>query len=450
MSARSEKVEMDMVHGPLFGKLIRFSIPLMLSGLMQLLYNAADIVVVGRFTGSQALAAVGASGPITNLIINLFMGMSIGANVLAAQAIGRQDYDDLEETVHTAVASSVLIGAVLSAVGILIAMPLLGLIQTPEEIRPLAHQYLWIYFLGIPASMLYNFGSAILRAAGNTKKPLFYLAVSGAANVLMNLFFVLVLKMEVAGVALATTLSQYLSAAMVTIDMIRTDAVYHLTVKKLRIHKEKLVNMFRFGIPAGLQGSAFTIANLLIQSSINSFGSAVMAATTAAWNIDGFCNVAIDAFAQAAISFTGQNYGARQYVRIDKILGICLLSGCVAGVVAGAGAIIFSEPLLSIYTSDADVIEHGKTILLIIASTQVINCTMNVPFNVERGMGYSLFPMVAAVFSICVLRVIWIYTVFQADPTVSTLFLSYPVTKGTASVVALLFYLFARKRARYN
>ena len=442
------KVDMDMVNGPLLGKLIRFSIPVMLSGLLQLLFNAADIVVVGRYTGSDALAAVGASGPITSLIVTLFMGLSVGANVLAAQAIGRADMKDLEDTVHTSVASSVFLGAILSMIGIVIAKPLLHLIKTPDNILPLAHRYLWIYFLAMPASLLYNFGAAILRAAGNTQKPLYYLAISGATNVILNLFFVLALKMGVSGVALATTLSQYLAAGMVTLDMLRTDAAYKLIPSKLAIHQDKLIRMFRFGIPAGLQGSAFSIANLLIQSSINSFGPAVMAATTAAWNIDGFCNVAIDAFAQAAISFTGQNYGAGKYDRIDKVLAICLAVGCGMGMAAAIVVIIFSPQLLSIYTKDAEVIEHGRRILFIVATTQFINCTMNVPFNVERGMGYSVFPMVAAILSICVFRVIWIYTIFQAIPTVTVLFLSYPVTKGLASVVALVFYFHVRKKLR--
>lgn len=439
---------MDMTSGPLLSKMVLYSIPIILSGLLQLLFNAADIVVVGRFTGSDALAAVSASGPISSLLVTLFMGLSVGANVLCAQYAGANQEEDFRRTVHTAFALALIVGIGLTAIGLGIASPLLRLLKTPENIFPLARLYLWIYFLGIPAMMIYNFGAAILRAVGDTRHPLYYLSFSGGLNVCLNLFFVIVLHMGVEGVAIATVISQVISAALVVLQMMRARDITRLEPRKIRVDRDKLSRMLKVGVPAGIQGSAFSISNLLIQSAINSFGAQVMAATTVAFNIDGFCYVAIDALSQAAISFTGQNYGAGNYQRIDKIFGYTLGIGTGLGILLGVLGYLFAPQLIGIYTADPQVVAYGVEIMFITCLFQFVNCTMNVPSNVVRGMGRSVFPMIYTIFCVCVLRVVWIYTVFARYPTVTVLFLSYPVTKGLASLVGIVYYFWLRKRVR--
>ena len=439
-------VNLDMVHGPLLSRLAVFSVPIILSGLLQLLFNAADIAVVGRYTGSDALAAVGASSPIASFIVSMFMGLSVGANVLCAQYRGAGQDKDLSETVHTSIAISVGLGVAMTVVGVLVAGSLLNVVKTPENIFPLAKQYLCIYFCGIPSIMVYNFGAAVLRAIGDTRRPMYFLIVSGALNVLLNLLFVIVFGMGVAGVAIATVISQTLAAVFVILAMMRTSDVYRLELKRLRIHKDKLSRLMKIGIPAGIQGSAFSISNILIQSAINSFGENVMAATTIANNIDSFCYVAIDALAQASISFTGQNYGAGNYKRIDKIFAYTLGIGCVIALVLGVGAYLLAPQLLSIYTKDPAVIEVGIEIMFIVCVFEIINCTMNIPFNIVRGMNRSFFPMISTIICVCVFRVVWVYTIFRYSHTVTTLFLSWPVSKGVASVTGIVYYFWLRKK----
>lgn len=439
---------MDMVHGPLLRQLVSFAVPIMLSALLQLLFNAADIAVVGRFTGSDALAAVSASGPISNAIVSLFMGLSVGANVLCAQCVGGHRDEDLHETIHTAVAISVMIGLTMMALGLSVASALLRALGTPEEILPLARRYLLIFFCGLPSTMLYNFGAAILRALGNTRRPLLYLTISGALNVCLNLFFVIVLHMGVEGVAIATVIAQTLSASMVMTHMVRSDAMYHLDIKGIRIYKDKFVRILKIGIPAGIQSSAFSISNLLIQSAVNSFGAKVMAASAAAINVESFCNVALDALSQAAISFTGQNYGAGNLKRIDHILLYAVGLGCLWAITLGSLAYQGSSYILSIYTNDPHVIAHGREIMFIICHMLFVNCVMNIPFNVIRGMDHSIFPMVSTIFCVCGLRVVWIYTIFASFRSLTVLYLSYPVTKGLAAVTAIVYYLWLRKAVR--
>ena len=438
----------DMVNGPLLSKLALFAVPIVISGLLQLLFNAADIAVVGRYTGSSALAAVSASGPISSLIVTLFMGLSIGANVLCAQLIGARRYNDLYEAIHTSIAISVGIGIAMMIVGLIFAGPLLSVLGTPEAILPLAKKYLIIYFIGVPSTMIYNFGAAILRAFGDTKRPLYYLTLSGVLNVILNLFFVIVVGMGVEGVAAATVISQTLAAALVIITMIRSDDVYHLDIKALKIYKEKLITLVKIGLPAGIQSSCFSVSNLLIQSAVNSFGETVMAASTVALNIDAFCAVAIDALSQAAISFTGQNYGAKNFKRIDRIFAYTLGIGCFLALLFGVTAYHFAPQLLSIYTHDPAVIEIGVDIMFIVCIFCFINCTMNIPFNVVRGMNRSLFPMISTILCVCVLRVIWIYTIFAKYHTLTVLFTSWPFTKGVASITGLIYFFWLRKRIR--
>ena len=433
--------EIDMCNGPLLGKILRFAVPLMLSGVLQLFFNAADIVVVGRFTGHTALAAVGSTGALINLLINVFVGLSIGTNVLVARYYGAQDAKQLSETVHTSVLTSLVSGVILIAVGVAFAEPLLTLMGTPEDVLGQAALYMRIYFVGMPAMMLYNFGAAILRSVGDTKRPLYFLTIAGVVNVILNLFFVIVFHLGVAGVAIATVISQVISAGLVTICLMKTNASYRLELHKLHIYKDKFFGMMRVGLPAGMQGAVFSISNVLIQSSINSFGSTVMAGSTAAANIEGFVYTAMNAFYQTALSFTGQNMGAKKYDRVAKILRICILCVTVTGVVLGCGAYLLGTPLLSIYTSDPEVIQYGLERMLIVCVPYFLCGIMDTHVGVLRGMGYSIMPMIVSLTGACALRVVWILTVFQMNRTLFILFLSYPVTWAVTAAAHFVCYL---------
>ena len=436
-----------MTHGPLLGKIVRFAIPLAISGILQLLFNAADIIVVGRFSGSQALAAVGSTSALINLIDNLFIGLSVGTNVLVAQYYGAGKQSDLQETVHTSVASSLVFGAFLLVVGVSLAAPLLELMGTPEEVLPQACLYMRIYFLGMPASMLYNFGAAVLRAVGDTQRPLYFLTLSGIVNVILNLFLVIVFHLDVAGVAIATVISQCISAGLVLLCLVRSDAVYRVDLKSLRVYKHKLLQMVKIGVPAGIQSATFSISNVLIQSSINSFGSIAMAGSTAGGNIEGFVWTAMDAFTQSTLSFTSQNFGAKKFKRITKVIWYNLALVTVVGLVLGVGAYWMGRPLLSIYSTDPEVIAYGLERMLLVCTPYFTCGIMNVLVGAMRGFGSSLTPMAASIFGVCVLRVIWIYTVFPLNRTFFMLFLSYPLSwVATALIEAVCFY-FIRKRA---
>lgn len=351
--------EMDMCNGPLFRKIIIFAVPLMLSGILQLLFNAADIVVVGRFTGSQALAAVGSTSSLINLLVNLFLGISIGGNVLMARYCGARDYKNARETVHTAICISVTGGIAMIFIGNLLARPLLEWMGTPADVIELSVLYMRIYFIGMPAFITYDFGAALLRAVGDTRRPLYFLFIAGIINVLFNLLFVIVFHMGVAGVALATIIAQGISAGLVIVCLVRSDGVLQLCRGELKIHKDKVLAMLRIGLPAGVQGIIFNISNVLIQSSVNTFGSVVMAGNTAASNIEGFVYTSMNAIYQTTLSFTGQNMGARRYKRIDKILLECLGVVSVIGLTMGVGAYLLGDVLLGIYTSEAEVISYG-------------------------------------------------------------------------------------------
>lgn len=439
--------EMDMTSGPLLGKIIKFAIPLALSGILQLLFNAADMVVAGRFAGSHALAAVGSTGALIQLIINLFIGLSIGVNVLVARFFGAGQNKELKETVHTAILTSLICGVVLIFVGIGLSRPLLEMMSTPADVIDHSVLYMRIFFAGMPALMLYNFGAAILRAVGDTQRPLYFLLISGVINVLLNLFFVIVLGIGVAGVALATVISQCISAVLVLICLIRSDAAYKIVVKELRIYKDKLWQMTKIGIPAGIQGATFSISNVLIQSTVNSFGSVAMAGGTAAGNIEGFIFVAMDAFTQATLSFISQNYGARKFSRVNKVLKSCLLLTMGVSVVMGIGAYLASGPLLGIYSTDPKVIEYGTKRMLAICVPYFTCGIMNVMVGAMRGLGSSIAPMLTSIVGVCVLRVVWIYTIFAIWPTWEILFLSYPITWVATAAIDVVCYHFIKKRA---
>ena len=436
-----------MCHGPLFSKIIMFAIPLILSGVLQLLFNAADIVVVGRFTGSHALAAVGSTSSLINLLVNLFIGVSVGANVLLGKFCGAQDYKNASETVHTAIYIAIWGGVIMIFAGLILARPLLELMGTPMDVIDLSVLYMRIYFIGMPAFMIYNFGAAILRAVGDTKRPLYFLTVAGIVNVLFNLLFVIVFKMGVAGVALATIISETISAGLIILSLMQSDGILRLHLKEMKFHKDKVVGMLKIGLPAGLQGMIFNISNVLIQSSVNSFGSVVMAGNTAASNIEGFVYTSMNAIYQTSLSFTSQNMGAKQYHRIDKILLQCLGVVTVVGLVLGVGAFLCGHTLLGIYSSSEDVITHGISRLSVVCASYFLCGIMDVMVGSLRGMGYSIMPMLVSLTGACLFRVIWIFTIFQMEHTLFSLYISYPISWILTFSAHVICYLVVRRKA---
>jgi putative efflux protein, MATE family len=442
----ARKYELDMCNGPLFSKIVLYSIPLILTGILQLLYNAVNIVVVGRFVGSNALAAVGSTSALINLIINLFIGLSIGVSVLMAKYYGAGQETDANETVHTAIAISTIGGIILTVFGILLAKPLLQVMGTPDDVLGHAVLYMKIYFLGMPASMIFNFSSAILRAVGDTRRPLYYLSISGVVNVVLNLMFVIVFHMDIAGVAVATVISQYISVVLILICLIHSDGCIQLRLWKIRIYKDKLLAIVKIGLPAGIQGTIFSLSNVLIQSSVNSFGSTVMAGNTAAMNIEGFVYISMNALYQAALNFTGQNTGAKKYNRIGRILVTCLISVTVVGLIFGGLSYLFARNLLGIYTVDPDVIAVGVIRIGYICIPYFLCGVMEVMVGSLRGMGYSVLPMLASIVGVCGIRITWIYTIFAFNHKLETLFFSYPISWAITAFVHLICFVFIRRK----
>lgn len=439
-----------MVNGPILKKMLLFTIPLMFSSILQLLFNAADIVVVGRFAGDNSLAAVGCNGALINLMTNVFLGLSVGGNVLAARDYGAGDEEELSKTVHTAMLLGIISGLVLTVAGVIFAPQLLELMQTPENVLPLAALYLRIYFLGMTAMMVYNFGSALLRSIGDTKRPLYYLVAAGVINVILNLVFVIVFQMDVAGVGLATVISQCVSALLVVRCMMREQGGIRLIPRRLHIYKDKLLQIVQVGLPAGFQGAVFSLSNVVIQSSVNLFGETVVAGNSAAMNLEGFVYVSMNAFHQAAISFTSQNVGAGRRERIGKIL--LTAEGCVivTGLLFGWVMYGFGRPLLHIYSNSSHVIDAGMVRMQIILLPYALCGMMDVVVGVLRGMGYSVGPMLMSLIGACGLRLIWIATVFQIPQlhNVSTVYVSYPITWAITLLAQLLLYVYASKKMK--
>lgn len=440
------KYEMDMCSGPFVKKILIFYIPLMLSGVLQLLFNAADIVVVGRFAGSDALAAVGSTSSLINLMVNFFMGLSIGVNVLVARFYGANQKKELSEMVHTAILTSLVSGVILLVLGIVVSKPALTLMGTPEDVIKQSTLYMRIYFCGMPFFMAYNFGAAILRAIGDTKRPLYYLSFAGAINVALNLLFVIVFHMGVAGVATATAVSQAVSAALVLRCLVKSDADYKLELAKLQIVKDKMLKMIQIGLPAGLQSSLFSISNVLIQSSVNSFGSIAMAGNTAASNIEGFVYTAMNAFTQTVVSFTGQNYGAKKYKNIAKILFICQVMVAAVGLVFGNAAYLTSGILLKLYSTDPEVIAFGMLRMSIICSTYCLCGMMDTMVGSLRGLGCSITPTIVSLAGACLFRVVWIYTVFQHFRTLDCLYISYPISWAVTLCAHIICFIIVYRR----
>ena len=439
--------EINMCEGPILGKVLIFSIPLMLSGILQLLFNAADVIVVGRFAGSQSLAAVGSTSALINLLINVFMGFSVGVNVLVARYYGGRKERDVSETVHTAVTLSLVCGLILVAVGLALTRPLLELMGTPEDVLGLAALYMRIYFVGMPVVLLYNFASAILRAVGDTRRPLLYLSGAGCLNIVLNLFFVIVLHMDVAGVALATVISQCLSAALLFRCLMKMDGDCRLYPSRLRIHKQELIRILQVGLPAGIQSSIFSVSNVLIQASVNSFGTIAIAGNAASSNLENFIYIAMNAMYQTALSFTSQNYGGGQHRRIGQILRRCWAMVTAIGIILGGLVWIFGRPLLGIYTTESEVIDYGMIRLGIITRTYFLCGLMDVTVGSLRGLGYSMMPTIVSLIGACGLRILWVYTVFAMDHSLQTLYISYPVSWILTFTIHVVCYLiFARKR----
>ena len=431
----------DLTSGPLTIKIIKFIIPLMLTGILQLLYNAADSIVVGHYDGSSALAAVSSVGALINLLVNAFMGLSVGAAVVVAQDYGAKDYEGVSKTVHTSYLISIIGGIVVGAIGLIFSRQFLIWMGSPEDVLPLSTEYLMIYFIGTPANMAYNFGASILRSVGDTKRPLYFLTISGLVNVILNLVLVIIFHMGVAGVAYATIISQILSAVMVIAYMMKSKDCVRFVPKKMRIHGDKLKKMLYIGLPAGFQGTVFSLSNVVIQSAVNSFGSLVMAGNGAASSLEGFTYTAMNSVYQASLTFVGQNVGAKKYDRINKVQGVCLVLVTIIGLVFGVTTYCLGEPLLSIYLpNDPEAIPYGIIRMSYIALPYFLCGMMEVMVGGQRGMGMSFIPMINALLGSCVLRIVWISTVFAADPTLFTLYISYPISWAVTTLAHTVFY----------
>ena len=446
----------DLTSGPLVPKILLFSFPLMITGVLQLLFNAADLVVVGQFAenGQSDIGAIGGTGPLINLVINLFMGFSVGTAVYTSRYIGAKDDEKTQQTVHTSIALSLIGGVVCMTVGLVFARTFLSWMNTLPEYIELSTLYLRIYFIGIPATLVYNFGAAILRAAGDTFHPLLFLTVSGAVNVALNLVMVIGFKRSVDGVAIASAVSQIISAVLIVFYLCRkAEGAHRLYFKKLKIHPRRLWEIVRIGIPAGMQGSLFSISNIIIQSAVNSFGStAIAAGSVAATSIEGFINVAMNAFHQAALSFNGQNIGAGKPEKVGKITLHCVWMVTAIGAALGLLVVLLGGPLLRLYIGNGEseevleTIARGYTHLLIIASTSFICGVMDVLNGALRGMGYSLVPTLICLTGVCGVRILWIYTVLPAHHTLETLLFSYPLSWTVTVAVQLIAFFICKNR----
>lgn len=447
---KNNKYEIDMCNGTLMDKLISFSLPLMLSGILQLLFNAVDIIVVGRFTGSQALAAVGSTTALINIFTNLFIGISLGANVLAARFYASGKEKEMSETVHTSITLALISGLVMALAGVLLARFALNLMGTPNDVIDQSVLYMRIYFLGMPFFMLYNYGAAILRAVGDTKRPLFFLVISGMTNAVLNLVLVIVFHMGVAGVAIGTIVSQLISSILVLRCLYTSNTSYRLYFSKLGIKTQYLKQIFQVGIPAGIQSTVINLSNALLQSSVNSFGSVAMAGYTAANNIFGFLYMSVNAVTQSCMSFTSQNYGVKKLKRMDRVLLDCMILSVGVTLTLGCGAYFFGPELLKIYTSDADVIRCGVEVLAFTTVPYFCCGIMDLLPGALRGMGYSGVPMILSIIGTVGTRIVWVFGLFPAHRSLSFLFISYPVSWILTILMQAVCFCFVRKHVHQS
>ena len=443
---RGRRHDLDMTSGPLFPQLIRFSLPLMATSLLQLLYNAADMVVIGQFASAQSLAAVSSTGALINLLTNLFVGFSLGANVVIAHANGAGDRQQVSRATHTSLLLALISGVFLMVVGFFVSRPLLKLMDNPENVIDLSTLYMKIFFLGMPANLVYNFGAGIMRAMGDTKRPLYFLSISGLVNVLLNLLLVIVFHMDVAGVAIATITSQFLSAIFVILHLLHTDKAIRLNPRALKLDMKCVGQIVRIGLPAGIQGSLFSLSNVIIQSAINFKGDLWMAGNGAASNIEGFVYVSMNSIAQGTVTMASTNRGAQQHTRVRKTLWVSLLAAGVIGAGVAMIAYAFGEQLLSIYNGSRDVIDKGMVRMGIMLIPYFLCGLMDVAASQMRGMGYSIAPMLVSLSGACVFRLIWVYTIFAMDPRMETLYISYPISWALTFAVHLLCYFVLARR----
>ncbi len=452
---RRANYEVDMTKGPLLGKIIRFSISLMLANMLQLLYNAADLVIVGQFSQSgNAVGAIGATNSLTNLIVNLFIGLSVGVSVLMARAYGRGDRELSQKVVHTSIAVAGISGLIIMTIGLLFSKTFLRWMGTPDTILDQSTLYLAVYFVGAPFNMIYNFGASLLRATGDTKRPFYFLAIAGLANVLLNIIFVCGFHMDVAGVAIGTVVSQAISAVLVMLCLMKQQGMCRFQFKKLRIHGNIFWDMIKIGLPASVQSCVFSISNVLIQSSINSFDAALVGSATtpyangsaASASIEAFGYAAMGSFYQAALNFTGQNYAAGKYSRVKKTLWLCLACVAISGFAIGIFCTVFGKPLLSVYVSDQASIDDGYVRLSIICSLYFIMGMMDVVVGQLRGMGKSMGPMCVSIGGICGLRILWLYTIFVKYHSWTMLFVSYPVTWIVTGICQFIYCFYVQSK----
>ena len=440
------KYELDMTSGNLLKKIIVYTIPLILTGVLQLLYNACDVIVVGQFSGHEALAAVGSTGSLISLIVNLFVGLSVGGSVAFARSIGMKDYERANKAVHTAVLVSLIAGVFLTFVGVFGARQFLIWMDSPEDVLDLATLYVQIYFGGIIFNLLYNFASGVVRANGDTKRPLIILSIAGIINVVLNLFFIIVFHMSVAGVALATIISQAFSAAAIMRLLIKEKGHLKFDISKLKIDKDVLSEMIRVGLPSGVQGSLFSISNVIIQKTVNGFGSVIMAGNSAAHNVEGFVYTAMNSFHQTALNFSSQNLGAKKYENTKKCLKYCMLCVFVVGFGMGLIFYAFGPWLLRLYTQEAVVIEYAMLRMTYIILFYFLCGLMDVVVGCLRGIGSSIVPMIVSLLGVCVLRIVWIYTIFEKYQSLDSLYVSYPISWAVTLLVLICCYLNVSKR----
>ena len=445
-NVKKNKFEIDMCNGSIMDKLISFSLPLMVSGILQLAFNAVDIIVVGRFSGSQALAAVGSTTALINVFTNLFIGISLGANVLAARFYAAGKDREMSETVHTSITLVLISGIMMAVIGVLLAKWALEIMGTPDDVIGQSALYMRIYFMGMPFFMLYNYGAAILRAIGDTKRPLIFLIISGIANAALNMILVILFHMGVAGVAIGTIISQLISCVLVLICLYRSEGSYQLRFSKLKINGAYMEQIFQVGVPAGIQSTVINLSNALLQSSVNSFGSIAMAGYTAANNMLGFLYMSVNSITQACMSFTSQNYGVGKLKRMDKVLRDCAILSISIAAVLGGLAYCFGPQILTIYTSDPKVINCGMEILAYTSITYFLCGIMDLFPGALRGMGYSAVPMVLSVIGTVGTRIVWVFGIFPNHRSLSVLFVSYPVSWILTIVLQVMCFYFVRKR----
>ena len=444
---KKKSVQMDMIHGSIWDKLIKYALPVAATGILEQLFNASDVAVVGNFTGNAktlAVAAVGANSPIVGLLLNFFIGIALGVNVVIAKAVGKNNNRTIHKAVHTSIIMAVVGGLAVTVIGELFIDELLQVLNVPDDVFPYALLYIRIYLIGMPVILLYNFEAAIFRSIGETKTPLKALAFSGVVNVLLNLFFVIVLKMTVNGVAIATVISNALSSVILFIKLMKTDSVIHVDVKSLRFDKNVFIRIIKIGLPAGVQSAVFSVANIVIQSAINSLGTVVIAASSAAFNIEIFAYDILNSFSQACTTFTGQNYGAGQLKRCRKVLILSIIEDAIATAAAIILVLLSGRVLLSVFNNDPQVIKIGYTRLVMIFSAYTFSMLYENMSGYLRGFGISLLPAILTVIGVCGIRIFWIYTIFPQHRNFTVIMAAYPVSLSTTAVLIFIALIICR------